>query len=101
MNSRAGETQRPNLILTGFMGTGKSSVGRLIAAWRERPFLDFDTELEARFGRPIPRIFAEEGEAVFRAAESELCRTLPAGAGLVVATGGGAVVNPANREVLD
>jgi shikimate kinase len=90
----------PNLILTGFMGTGKSSVGRLIAAWRDRPFLDFDTELEARFGRPVARIFAEEGEAVFRAAEADLCRTLPPAGGLVVATGGGAVVNPANRAAL-
>ena len=82
------------------MGTGKTRVGRLVARRLGRPFVDFDQELEARFGRSIPRIFAEEGEAAFRAAEAELCRSLPVGAGLVVATGGGAVVSAANREAL-
>jgi shikimate kinase len=82
------------------MGTGKTRVGRLVARRLGRPFVDFDRELEARFGRPIPRVFAEEGEAAFRAAEAELCRSLPARAGLVVATGGGAVVSAANREAL-
>ena len=89
-----------NLILVGFMGTGKSSVGRRVAARLGREFFDFDTALEARFGRPVARIFAEEGEAVFRAAEADLCRSLPLDAGLVVATGGGVVVPPANREAL-
>jgi shikimate kinase len=89
-----------NLILVGFMGTGKSSVGRRVAARLGREFLDFDAALEARFNRPVPRIFAEEGEAVFRAAEADLCRSLPPDAGLVVATGGGVVVPPANRDAL-
>jgi shikimate kinase len=89
-----------NLILVGFMGTGKSSVGRRVAARLGRQFLDFDAVLEARFGRPVSRIFAEEGEAVFRAAEADLCRSLPPDVGLVVATGGGVVVPRANRDAL-
>ncbi|HMA37063.1 MAG TPA: shikimate kinase, partial [Chloroflexia bacterium] len=59
-----------------------------------------DTALAARFGKPVAQIFAEDGEAVFRAAEAELCRALAPQAGLVVATGGGAVVDPANRAAL-
>src|SRR5438445_9593744 len=81
---------RANLILAGFMGTGKTSVGQIIARhWGSR-FVDFDAELEARFGRLVAEIFATEGEAAFRAAEAALCRALPPGAGWVVATGGGA-----------
>jgi shikimate kinase len=95
-----GAGRNANLILVGFMGTGKSSVGRRVAARLGREFFDFDTALEARFGRPVARIFAEEGAAVFRAAEADLCRSLPLDAGLVVATGGGVVVPPANREAL-
>ncbi len=90
----------PNLILTGFMGTGKSSVARVIAAQTGRPWRDFDTELVVHFGRSIAQVFAEEGEAVFRAAEAALCRALLPDAGLVVATGGGAAVEPVNRSVL-
>ena len=90
----------PNLILTGFMGTGKSSVAQAIAAQTGRPGRDFDAELVAHFGRPITQIFAEEGEAAFRAAEAALCRSVPPAAGLVIATGGGAAVDPANRAAL-
>ncbi len=97
----AGTTEAPNLILTGFMGTGKTSIGRRIAAAWDRPFLDFDAELARRFGRPIPQIFAEEGEPAFRAAEAALCGALPVDAGLVVATGGGTVVDPVSRASLE
>lgn len=90
----------PNLILTGFMGTGKSSVARRLAAQTGRPLYDFDTELVRHFGKPIAQVFAEDGEAAFRAAESALCATLPPDTALIVATGGGVVVNPANREAL-
>ncbi len=91
---------KPNLILTGFMGTGKSSVARTIAAQTGRPGRDFDAELVAHFGRPIAQVFAEEGEATFRAAEATLCRELVPDAGLVIATGGGAAVDPTNRAAL-
>ena len=60
----SGDSPR-NLILTGFMATGKTRVGRIVAQQLGRPFLDMDAEIEARAGKTIPRIFAEEGEAVF------------------------------------
>ncbi|HUS16112.1 MAG TPA: shikimate kinase [Chloroflexia bacterium] len=90
----------PNLILAGFMGTGKSSVAACIAGWTGHHVLDFDAALAAQFGKPIARIFAEEGERAFRAAEAALCRSIPLGAGWIVAVGGGAVVDPGNRAAL-
>ncbi len=93
-------TTQSNIILTGFMGTGKTSVGRLVAERLDRPFLDLDDVIAARAGKPIPRIFAEDGERAFRALEAAVCAELAAPAGLVVAAGGGAVVNPANRAAL-
>jgi len=82
------------------MGTGKSRAGRQVAQRLGRPFVDMDAEIEARAGKPIPRIFAEEGEAAFRRLEAELCRELAARRGLVIATGGGALVDPANRAAM-
>ena len=82
------------------MGTGKSSVVQVIAAQTGRPWRDFDAELVAHFGRPIAQVFAEEGEAEFRTAEAALCCSVPPAAGLVIATGGGAAVDPANRAAL-
>jgi len=90
----------PNIVLTGFMGTGKTSVGREVAArlgWR---FVDLDDLIVARAGKSIPQIFAEDGETAFRALEAEVCQELRTPASLVIATGGGTVVNPANREAL-
>jgi shikimate kinase/3-dehydroquinate synthase len=88
-----------NIVLTGFMGTGKTSVGRVVAARLGRPFLDMDVEIEARAGKTISAIFAEDGEAVFRRMEAELCRELSArqadAPAPVIATGGGALVNAA------
>lgn len=89
-----------NIILTGFMGTGKTTIGRLLAEQLHRRFVDMDTRLEAHFGKPIASVFAEEGEAVFRVAESQLCAALAAEQRLVISTGGGALVNPANRDLL-
>jgi shikimate kinase/3-dehydroquinate synthase len=89
-----------NLVLTGFMGTGKSSVGAEVAARMERDFLDMDALLEAEFGKPVSAIFAEEGEEVFRAAEAQLAQRLGEASNLVIATGGGALVNPHNRAAL-
>lgn len=87
----------PNLVLTGFMGTGKSTVGREVARRLARPFVDMDAEIAARAGKSIPEIFAEDGEPTFRALEAELCAELSARRGLVIATGGGALVDPENR----
>jgi shikimate kinase len=85
-----------NIVLVGFMGTGKSTVGRLLAARLGRPFVDMDEEIERRAGRPIPEIFAREGEPAFRRLERALVRELSARSGLVIAPGGGIVLDPAN-----
>ena len=90
----------PNMILTGFMGTGKTAVGREVAARLGRPFVDLDDLIVQRAGKPIPEIFAQDGEPAFRALEAAICADMGASAGLVIATGGGAVVNPASREAL-
>lgn len=90
----------PNIILTGFMGAGKTSVGREVAAQLGRRFVDLDDLLVARAGKSIPEIFAQDDEPAFRALEMTLCREMADPANLVLAVGGGAVVNPANREAL-
>jgi shikimate kinase len=89
-----------NVVITGFMGVGKTIVGRTVAERLSRPFLDMDTLIEAREGRPIRDIFADEGEAYFRRLESELCRELSARRGLVIATGGGALLDPDNLAAM-
>lgn len=94
VHSRA--SGKPNIVLTGFMGTGKSHVGRLLAARLEREFIDMDAEIEHREGRKIAAIFESEGEACFRAMERELVSELSDRKDLVVATGGGVVLDPDN-----
>jgi len=111
-----------NVVLTGFMGTGKTAVGREVARRLGRRFVDMDAEIEARAGKPIPRIFAEDGEAAFRRMEAALCEELstrplgrpltrplgfqktlrvsPGVSSLVIATGGGALVDTANRALM-
>ncbi|MBN1641520.1 MAG: 3-dehydroquinate synthase [Anaerolineae bacterium] len=86
-----------NIVLTGFMGTGKSSVGREVARQLGRPFVDMDAEIEARAGMAISEIF-RQGEDAFRALEREVCRALSERRGLVIATGGGALIDPQNRR---
>lgn len=78
-----------NVILVGFMGAGKSSVGRLLARQLGRCFVETDDIITAREGRSIPEIFAERGEAHFRAREEEAVRFLALKSGEVIATGGG------------
>ncbi len=89
-----------NLVLTGFMGTGKTTVGRLVAEQLGRPFVDMDALIEQRAGLNIPAIFATRGEAAFRRMERELCHELAARDGLVIATGGGALIDPVNRALM-
>ncbi|MCO5184956.1 MAG: 3-dehydroquinate synthase [Anaerolineae bacterium] len=84
------------IILTGFMGTGKSTIGRMLAARLNRPFVDTDDLIEQRSGKPISAIFADDGEAAFRAWEATIARELAAANNLVVATGGGFFTNPDN-----
>lgn len=84
-----------HLVLVGFMATGKSTVGRLLAAALDRPFVDLDEHIEARAAAPISAIFAEQGEAAFRRLEAEILAEILAGEhAAVIATGGGAVGSP-------
>jgi len=88
-----------NIVLTGFMGTGKSTVGRLLAAALDRPFIDTDDVIVSRHG-PIADIFADHGEAHFRSIERSLAHELAARGGLVVATGGGMLLQDDVRDAL-
>jgi shikimate kinase len=90
----------PNLVLVGPMGAGKSSIGRRLAARFGLPFVDVDREIEAQTGTTVATIFDCEGEAGFRARERTVLAALLAGAGAVIATGGGAVLDPATRTLL-
>ena len=89
-----------NLIITGFMGTGKSAVAREVARRLDRPCVDMDAVIEARTGKSIGSIFAEDGEAAFRDMEAALCRELSQQEGRVIATGGGTLVAPDNRALM-
>lgn len=89
-----------NIILTGFMGTGKSTLGRLLAQRLGYRFIDTDSEIEARIGHSIARLFSERGEASFRQLEEELVAELAEQSGLVISTGGGLVLNPRNVTAL-
>lgn len=90
---------RRNIVLTGFMGTGKTTVGRVVAARLGYDFVDTDALIEAEHG-PIPVIFAEHGEDHFRRLEREVAERLAARDGLVVSTGGRMLVDGANADVL-
>ena len=88
-----------NIILTGFMGTGKTTVGRLLAAELGYQFVDTDVIIEERHG-PIPTIFAEQGEAVFRQMERAVAAELAQQQGVVIATGGRLMLDPENARLL-
>lgn len=94
----------PGLWLVGFMGSGKSTIGKAIANNLSWTFVDLDDDIEARAGIPIARIFEEQGEAEFRRLEAECLAVRVKQARnshpLVVALGGGAFVQPVNRELL-
>lgn len=87
------------VVLVGMMGSGKSSVGRRLAARLGLPFVDADTEIETAAGMSIPEIFAQRGESEFRDGERRvISRILTTRAPLVLATGGGAFMNAETRE---
>jgi len=89
-----------NLALAGFMGTGKSSVGQLVAAQLRFDFVDTDDLVEQRAGKSIPRLFAEDGENTFRELERSVVEDLKTRTRTVIATGGGLVIDPANLASL-
>ncbi len=90
----------PNLILIGPMGAGKTTIGRLLAAELSRDFHDTDHEIQSRCGADIPWIFDVEGEEGFRHRESMMIDELTRLEGVVIATGGGAVLREENRRAL-
>lgn len=92
--------KRVNVFLVGPMGAGKTTIGRQLARTLGREFVDADRELERQTGVGIPVIFEVEGEAGFRAREARVIDQLTAREGIVLATGGGAVLRPENRERL-
>lgn len=89
-----------NIVLTGFMGTGKSSTGRLLAYRLGKSFIDIDKHIEKKLGMSIPEIFAKYGEDFFRATEHEVVAKVSGFKNAVIATGGGVVLNERNMECL-
>jgi shikimate kinase len=89
-----------HVLLIGFMGAGKSTVGRLVAQRMAVPFLDIDTLVEQRDGRTVAEIFSQDGESAFRSLETAAVRSLDALPPSVVACGGGVVLSDTNRAML-
>jgi 3-dehydroquinate synthase len=94
------EISNSNIFLVGLMGAGKTTIGRILARKLGLRFVDSDHEIEARTGATIPWIFEIEGEASFRRREAEVIRDLSAQEGIVLATGGGAILNADSRAYL-
>lgn len=90
----------PNIILVGFMGCGKTSVGRHLAALTGHRFVDTDALIVEKAGLSIPEIFRLQGEDAFRDWESSVLRDLPGVCGVVLATGGGLVLREENQRML-
>ena len=88
-----------NVFLVGLMGAGKTTIGRLLARKLGMRFVDSDHEIEARTGATIPWIFEIEGEASFRRREADVIRELCGQEGIVLATGGGAILNEQSRAL--
>lgn len=95
------KTPESNIILTGFMGTGKTTVGQLLAQRLQRPFVDTDALIVERDCRSIAQIFAEDGEAAFRAWERRVALELAQQQELVIATGGRLMLDEDNAEALE
>ncbi|MDD2555127.1 MAG: shikimate kinase [Syntrophaceticus sp.] len=92
--------KKSNIVLTGFMGVGKTRVGKRLAQLLEMDFIDTDIAIEAAVGLTIPEIFRQYGEERFRNEETAVIRQAAAKHNFVIATGGGAVLNPGNLKML-
>jgi shikimate kinase len=86
-----------NIAITGFMGTGKTTVARIVAGRLGFELVSTDALIEARAGQSIPEIFAQKGEAAFRRLEAIICREVAMRPDVVIDTGGGALLDPASR----
>ncbi|WP_312527490.1 shikimate kinase [Paracoccus sp. (in: a-proteobacteria)] len=91
---------RRNIVLIGMMGAGKTVIGTDLSRKLHLPFVDTDAEIERAATMTISEIFARDGEAFFRARESEVLSRVLSGRGCIVSTGGGAWIQPHNREVI-
>lgn len=89
-----------SIFLIGPMGVGKSTIGRMLSTHLKMPFFDSDREIEYATGADIPWIFDVEGEAGFRAREARMIDSLSHHDGIILATGGGAILNPESRKIL-
>lgn len=90
-----------NIILCGFMGCGKSTVGKILAERLNFTFIDADSFIEERENMTVSEIFSKKGEPYFRSAETDVTEILGKSNGLVIATGGGMMLNPKNAENLN
>ena len=93
-------TPQANIFLVGLMGSGKTTIGRALAKRLNLRFVDADHEIESRTGASITLIFEIEGEASFRQREADVIRDLTQQQGIVLATGGGAILDPESRRSL-
>ena len=91
---------RPNIILTGFMATGKTTVGKMLAEQLDYEFVDTDELIVEQSGRTVAEIFREKGEAAFREMEAAVARELGQKEGLVISTGGRLMLDAANAAAL-
>ncbi len=91
---------RPNIIITGFMGTGKTSVGKLLAAQMGYDFVDTDELIVARTGQTVEEIFQGKGEEAFREMEAAVARELGGKEGIVISTGGRTMLDQTNAAAL-
>jgi len=94
------DKSKPNIVLVGFMGTGKTSVGKRLAAQLRMRYVDTDDIIECDSGRLISDIFSEDGEAIFRELESEAVRKVSKLDNHIISTGGGVVLKETNMAAL-
>jgi shikimate kinase len=91
---------KSNIALIGFMATGKTTIGRMLAERLNKNFIELDKLIEEKAGKPIPKIFSEDGEIRFRELEMSVCKEMSNKTDLVISTGGGVILNKLNIDYL-